>query len=340
MDIKDKIAAGERVYKSHRDITYYFEEGIIKDRLIIIFSAVNPPYKFSYNYLTTLEKLSCNKLFILDNFGDQGAYYIGENKDFSIETSVVSLISSFTKKYNLNNSDVITVGSSKGGFAALYFGIKYSYGAVISGGPQTKMGDFLYEQGKNFGIAEYIAGEMNEKNKHYLNNLLFDILPAQKELYPNLFIHVGIGDHHYKNHVTPLMKKLDEVDESIYSLNLEDYHSHDGIRKFFPHYLSKTLSHLLNVPTESFNPIKKIDIKIAGSKLDIICDHIGEEIDGLQFAFYVYKDGEILEKIFYTEKNTLSYHLESNGIYKCKVFVRNQNKDKFIQMSEEVVYKK
>lgn len=339
MDIKEKINLGEKVFKSQRNITYYFEEGkIIKDKLIIIFSAVNPPYEFSYNYLSTLERLPCNKLFILDNFGDQGAYYMGENKDFSIETSVISLISLFQTKYGLRNSDIITVGSSKGGYAALYFGIKYSYGNVISGGPQTKLGDFLYDQGKNFGIAKFIAGEMTVENKSYLNNLLFNLLSNDKLYIPKIYLHVGVGDHHYKNHVTPLINELDRRGNANYTLNIEEYYSHDGIRKYFPYFLSSTLSSILDLPIEGFNPIKTIDINMMGSFLKITCNIVKDLEKEFQYAFYIYKDGKILEKIFYNNENTINYPLKDQGVYKCKVFVKNRKNEKFIQMSEEVQF--
>ena len=41
--------------------------------------------------MSTLKEIPANKLYILDDFGDQGAYYLREKRDFSIETAVISL---------------------------------------------------------------------------------------------------------------------------------------------------------------------------------------------------------------------------------------------------------
>ena len=60
-----------------------------------------------------------------------------------IETSVVSLISNIMHENNILFKNVISVGSSKGGTAALYYGMKYNYGNIIVGAPQYKIGTYL-----------------------------------------------------------------------------------------------------------------------------------------------------------------------------------------------------
>lgn len=49
---------------------------------------------------------------------------------------------SIVAKYQVKLNNVITVGSSKGGYAALYYALKYGFGHAIAGGPQVKLGDF------------------------------------------------------------------------------------------------------------------------------------------------------------------------------------------------------
>ncbi|MDK8210807.1 hypothetical protein QP741_24980, partial [Bacillus subtilis] len=71
-------------------------------------------------------------------------------------------------KHGFTHKNVMTVGSSKGGYAALYYGIKYHFGQVIAGAPQSKLGDFLIDQAEHVNIAEYISGSDNV-NKEYLN---------------------------------------------------------------------------------------------------------------------------------------------------------------------------
>ena len=75
--------------------------------------------KARYNYVRTLDKYKCNKLFILDDFGfdKRGAYYLGENGNFGIEKDVELLIDKTI--CNLKTNKNIFIGSSKVGYAAI-----------------------------------------------------------------------------------------------------------------------------------------------------------------------------------------------------------------------------
>lgn len=71
----------QRVFKGERyDIKYVLERNKNSKDLIIVFtSCTKVGQKARYNYVRTLDKYKCNKLFILDDFGfdKRGAYYLG-----------------------------------------------------------------------------------------------------------------------------------------------------------------------------------------------------------------------------------------------------------------------
>lgn len=332
--VKDKFGEKEKIFKSFVDVVYYFEEEPESDWLLVVFSAVNPPNKFTYNYVSTLNHLKCNKLFILDKYGEQGAYYLGENRSFIIETSVVSLLNYITRKYNIQTKDIITAGSSKGGYSALYYGIKYQFGYIVAGGPQTKLGEFLFDQGKNYSIAEYIAGDLSLESKEYLNSLLYTVLSMPSDSMPDIYIHVGNEDHHYQNHVIPFTKELSKLGV-LYHLDVKNYDSHDGLRQYFPPYLTETLCNIMDQNIEDVYPIKLITIENDKENLVVECITTGSS---LEYAFYIYKDEKILEKIYYTSNSKLYFPIKERGRYKCKVFVKNRNGNKFIQMSDYVTF--
>lgn len=48
----------------------------------------------------------------------------------------------------------------------------------------------------------------------------------------------------------------------------------------------------------------------------------------LNYAYYIYKDNKILEKINYSSKDSFTYKLEESGEYKIKVFIQDKNGDK------------
>ena len=62
--------------------------------------------------------------------------------DFSVEKTVKDFIFNFCDENFLDRDNITLVGGSKGGSAALYFGIKYSFKNIISAAPQIRLGSF------------------------------------------------------------------------------------------------------------------------------------------------------------------------------------------------------
>lgn len=154
------IIDNEKIYTNSKlPITYLFvpASNIKSDKLIIIFSAFSSINRPEYNYIATFSNVNVNRLYILDNYGERGSYYLGCINNFDVEKSVYSLITYILQQYNIDKQNVVCVGSSKGGFAALYYGIKYEFGYVISGEPQIYVAKYL----QDFNIKEvlnYITG--------------------------------------------------------------------------------------------------------------------------------------------------------------------------------------
>lgn len=225
---------GEMVYSSTCNIRYIFEKSKLfnKDKLIIIFSAFSKD-KPKYNYVNTLKCIDCNKLFILDDYGTKGTYYIGLEGKFDIETSVISLITEIMAKHNITFKNIISAGSSKGGSAALYYGLKYNFGEIIAGSPQYKIGTYLCD----LSIKDYaneIFGSYTISNRVKYDNLINLII--KKNQYTNINILTGLGDQQYKR----VFKEFEDEAEILkLKLNekLIDISSHDEISKKFPEYL-------------------------------------------------------------------------------------------------------
>ncbi|WP_280166244.1 accessory Sec system protein Asp2 [Priestia aryabhattai] len=329
--------AMEKHYQSLSGIRYRFEEAkeaTLKDQLVIIFSALSPQYKFVYNYMKTLDDIDANKLFILDDFGDQGAYYLGKNNNFSIETSVMSLIQYIMAKYGFLNKNITAVGSSKGGFAALYYGIKYHFGEVIAGAPQSKLGDFLLEQAGHSNIAKYISGE-GSADKQYLNQILFNLLEQPIDSAPNIRLYVGTWDYHHKSHVLPLYHQLKDRGYRV-TLDLEDRANHKDLKGYFPLYLKRNLSEALGIPYVEHVPfkIKRALLKDNKDYFIVRCDTEGN--GKLEYAYYIYKDDKIVHKTSYIEEEIFRYKPRTKGEYRCRIFVRNQYKQKAVRDTNSV----
>lgn len=67
--------------------------------------------------------------------------------------------------------------------------------------------------------------------------------------------------------------------------------------------------------------VKNITIKLKNFyQLEVKCLADGADV---QFAYYVYKNGEVIEKNPYSESNTFLYNLKDPGLYRVRAYARN-----------------
>lgn len=319
--------SNEKVFKGERDVKYVFNKSYDKtEGLIILFSGFQPKNKPpAYNYGKTIEEFDCNKLFILDDFGARGSYYLCQDRDFSIERSVIELIYAIIEENDIKT--VITAGSSKGGFAALYYGIKYGFDYIVSASPQYLIGDYLLMQSRTNEVVKFMSGNDDEDDHRFLNAIMKDML-RQTSNKPNIFIHLGKGERHYHQHVIPMMSDLDSVGLH-YTLDLGNYDRHNDVGRFFQPILKSKIRNYLNFPD--------LQIKMEGIDNQFKYTALTEAEN--KVAWYVYKNNEKIEARSYAEVKTLSVQFGGTGTYKVKGFVKNELGHKTSKFSNEIIIK-
>ena len=132
-------------------------------------------------------------------------------------------------KKQLNIKNTIYVGSSKGGYAALYFGLDDENSDIIVGAPQYYLGKYLKDTHPH--ILEFIIGNTEEGIK-YLNNLLSNKISSSKYK-GRIFIHYSTEEHTYEEHIQYLLRDLKE-NELCINVNESKYASHTDVSKYFP----------------------------------------------------------------------------------------------------------
>jgi hypothetical protein len=232
---------GERVFASRVDVKYVLQDATrAPDGLIVGFSSANAPERPPrYHWHKLLRDVRCPRLFVLDDHGPRDrlprpSWYLGRHRRFDVPDSVCDLLDRIIEELGVPRERVVTVGSSMGGWAALYFGARVGAGHAIVAEPQTLLGRYLC--GPAFQtLAEHLAGGSSLEDRDFLDSILFDALrtaasPSHVDLY------CGRGSPYYEGHVQPLVEVLDEVGVA-WELELAGHSEHGEVGLHFPAYL-------------------------------------------------------------------------------------------------------
>ncbi|GHH97448.1 hypothetical protein [Neobacillus kokaensis] len=325
--IAEMIKENEKIFNGALPIKYYFSPSTeVSEHLIIGFSGFNGKESTGeparYNYVKQLRDFNCHKLFILDSYDGHPCYYIGKNKSLDYEVTVMALINYIANRLQIPMSNVITIGSSKGGTAALYFGMKYSLGHVVAGGMQTKVGDYLwlgdYTRNK---VLPLITNGNEENDRRYLNRF-FEKIFFNPRKNTNYNIHGGAGDHHFVNYGKPFIECLDNH-RIKYRLDIQDYSDHGLIGQYYTPFLMNQLSRITGKIT-----ILRAQLEQKENELKVFC-HIANTLksdSSIRYAYYFFRnnDNEPFEKIHYNRANSYTLTVSQPGKYRVRIYIRNE----------------
>ncbi|MDE1391256.1 accessory Sec system protein Asp2 [Bacillus paralicheniformis] len=342
LPVFDETLSLEKDYFSTRELTYFFEEATeetYKKHLIVVFSDIEKEYNNTFHFKEDLNNIKTNKLFIKDDFGSQGSFFIGRNRDYSIETSVMSLINYFISKLGILQKDVAAVGLSKGGFSAIYYGIKYHFGHVITGRPPSKLGQYLIHQEPLMHIAEYIGSGYTEGDCYYLDQILYNILDQPVEASPHIKIFVGKKDNHLNNQVMPLYNILKNRGYNT-QLDIKNNIDHKGLEEYFPYYMKHHLKLMLGIQSVydinwSLEEVYITDVHAErqNNKIFVCTNAFGRD---LYYAFYLYKEGVLEEKIPYSRRNNAIFNLKEKATYMIRAYVKNKSDIRVARNSNQI----
>lgn len=231
-----------RRHESRRSFNYLMERGSAagSGKLLVVFSALGAEYDFTFNYRAAAAPSDVNKVFILDDFGTQGSYYWLDHGDESIFRGTQELLARIVNEVGVSLGDVIFAGSSKGGTAALLHGVTLGVGKVVVGAPQYKVGDYL--SGAAPQVLKFMTGGVTEEHRSFLNASVKEIL-GHGQRRTRIRVLVGTDDHHYPNHVRPLLVDAQEAGYTTQEVLLAGV-PHEEVGKVFRHLLAAELADL------------------------------------------------------------------------------------------------
>lgn len=230
----------EKVQKIDRGgkIRYiYFEKDRNSNRLIVCFSGFAGHYERGrYNYVRSLSKSKSYRLFIRDDFGFRGvgSYYLGDSCALYKHSAIQNLIRTMQKP---SVRETVFVGSSKGGSAALLYGIMMGADRIIIGSPQYRIGDYLQKNDYHREILNCIVDRRNGFDENWLNGLI-DFALDEKPFNGEITLIYSSKEGGYQEDTIPL---IDTLKTHNIRLNLHDelFEDHSQVGRYFSKYLSE-----------------------------------------------------------------------------------------------------
>lgn len=232
----------EKKHKGYNTrVKYMFYSKPDSESLIVSFPgcAVNAA---RYNYVRSLLPFHCNKLFVLDDFGEnhQGCYLVND----CVEACTIELIQQVIAKCESYKKlkNIIFVGSSKGGYCALNFSLHFPSVKLIIGAPQYYIGTYL-DKPNTLVNLRFLIGDINEEKKAILDRRLQKKILHPEYLPEVVYFHYSSVEHTYKDHVKDLIDDLKRVNVCVIE-DVHQYPTHGGLATYFSPYLVKTLKAL------------------------------------------------------------------------------------------------
>ena len=204
------------------------------DTLVIVFSAFGP--RPVYNYMLTLEKMrTADKLFILDDFGCKGSYYWFENGNDAPLCLTKALINNLLSNNGGGYKHLITVGSSKGGTCAIYFGLMFGAEHIYAAACQYYVGNYLSNKEE---IMRGMMGEVSERVLNQLNRMMPEQLALHRGSSSVVHLLYSPCENTYDAHIVYLIDDLKKY--SIpYEEIIEDFKDHNDVGTPFSSFLQK-----------------------------------------------------------------------------------------------------
>jgi hypothetical protein len=170
--------------------------------LIIVFSGFGSNSEFTYDFENALQVSSANVLWIKDDFDNHCSYYMCRSSTFNIEHAVLKLINNTLGELKLSKSECTLVGFSKGGSAALFYGLKYDFLNILITVPQLHIADYIAKDWPE--TAKHMIGKDLLKTDHdALDSVLPELLSADKNLNKNIYLLTSKADAQYKTDIEP-----------------------------------------------------------------------------------------------------------------------------------------
>ncbi|ELY3417886.1 alpha/beta hydrolase [Cronobacter sakazakii] len=174
--------------------------------MIFIFSGFGSAGMFTWDFANALQDCPAHVVWIKDDFHNACTYYLCHNNDFYVEQAVITFIETMLARYGLEKTQCTLAGFSKGGSAALWYGLKYQFKNIVSTVPQFHIGSYAR---KNWpGVFTHMSGDDSDAFALKLDALLPQLLSRDTALDKNIYLLTSEADIQYESEVKPYISEF------------------------------------------------------------------------------------------------------------------------------------
>ncbi|MGI4861915.1 MAG: hypothetical protein ACRYHA_34295 [Janthinobacterium lividum] len=169
--------------------------------LIVVFSGFGATGEFTYDFAHALQDCPAEIVWIQDKFSGHAAYYLCRAGKFDIENAVLGLILELLDALRFTRRQCTLAGFSKGGSAALYFGLRHQFPNILATVPQFAIGSYI--DGAWPAVADHMLGARSPERIALLDRLLPDALARDTQLQKNIYLLTSPADAQYAVEIVP-----------------------------------------------------------------------------------------------------------------------------------------
>ncbi|WP_025148785.1 hypothetical protein [Bacillus sp. H1a] len=207
-----KYKASNGIELTYMEDPYPVQNYMGKQKLLVIFQSLGDEKsddqrkRYPYTLIDGLRFYNCRKLYIKDDRGIAGDYYLGLNGKLDTKDAVSEFLKKKIVEYGISRENITTFGFSKGGYAALMFGFELGAANIITAVPQFNLWSWI---SKYKPFLDYILPENpSQKDKEYYAHYLKNVIECSISK-PNVYVVTSHNDNTYNDHIPQLIETLE-----------------------------------------------------------------------------------------------------------------------------------
>lgn len=139
---------------------------------------------------------------------------------------------------------MITIGSSKGGTCAIYYGLLFGVNEIYSGACQYYVGNYL-KTAEHLPILRAMMGDIqNDAAVNIVNRMLPDLVKQSAGGKSHIHLLYSKDEHTYNDHIRYLIEDLKKYNIP-FDEKVESFADHNEVGKFFSPWIIEKLKNNL-----------------------------------------------------------------------------------------------